>query len=90
MYNLQILQSGKKFRKKKRRKTHELLENNHAARMSSQKKKKTPIELPKLKLNKVLNTQDRANILKIIPTGPQASLPRFHQTVLQDCSGFIS
>ena len=26
-------------------------------------------------------------IMKIISTWPQASLPRFHQTALQDCSG---
>ena len=46
-----------------------LLENNQATRMSCQKKKKkTPTELPKLKCNKVHNTRDRANIMKIIPT----------------------
>ena len=26
-------------------------------------------------------------MMKIIPTWPRASLPRFHQTALQDCSG---
>ena len=65
-----------------------LLENNQAERMSSQKKK-TPTELPKLKHNKVLNTQDRANIMKIIPARPRASLPRFHQMTLQDCSSEV-
>ena len=30
------------------------------------KKKKTPTELPKLKLNEVLNIWDRANIMKVI------------------------
>ena len=40
--------------------------------------KKTPTELPELKHNKVLQTQDRANIVKIIPTRPRTSLPRFH------------
>ena len=52
-----------------------LLENNQVAHMSSQKKKTS-----KLKHNKVLNTQDRANIMKIIPTWPGASLPMFHKT----------
>ena len=51
--------------------------------MSSQKKK-TPTELPKLKHNKVLNTRDRANIMKIISTWPRANLPRFYQMALQD------
>ena len=54
--------------------------------MSSQKKKKTPTELPKLKLNKVPSTKDRANIMKIIPSWPRASLPRFYKTALQDYS----
>ena len=63
--------SGKKIKqKKKRRKTHVMLENN-------QKKKS------KLKRNKALNTQDRADIMKIIPTWSRASLPRFHQTALR-------
>ena len=31
-----------------------------------------------LQPNKVLNTRDRANIMKIIRTWPRASLPRFH------------
>ena len=57
--------------------------------MSSQKKKKTQTELPKLKHNKVLNTWDRANIMKIIPTWPRVSLPRFHQMALQDCTGEV-
>ena len=39
-------------------------------------RKKTPTELPKLKPNKGLNTRDRANIVKILPTWPKASL--FH------------
>ena len=56
--------------------------------MSSQKKK-IPTELPKLKRNKVLNTWDRANIMKIIPTWPQASLPKFPQTALRDYSGEV-
>ena len=51
-----------------------LLENNQAARMSSQKKKKAPTELPKLKPNKVLNTCDRANIMKIIPIWPRGGV----------------
>ena len=73
-----ILISGEKISKKKR-KTLVLLENDQVARMSSQKKKKkTSTEIPKLKCNKTLNTWDRANIMKIIPTWPRASLPRFH------------
>ena len=87
LYNLQILQTDfceKRFsKKKKRQKTHMLPENNQAAHMSSQKKK-TPIELPKLKRNKVISTQDRANIMKIIPTLPSTSLPKFHQKARQD------
>ena len=44
-------------------------------------KKNTELtELPKLKRNKVLNTQDGNNIMKIILTLPRMSLPRFHQT----------
>ena len=27
--------------------------------------------------------------MKIIPTWPRESLPRFHQTALQDCSGKV-
>ena len=54
----------------------------------SNQKKKTPTELPKLKPNKVLNTCDKANIMKI-PTWPRASLPRFHQTALQDHTGEV-
>ena len=42
------------------------------------KRKKTLTELPKSKHDKVLNTQDRADIMKIIPTWPRATLPRFH------------
>ena len=34
----------------------------------------------------MLNSWDRANIMKIIPTWPRVNLPRFHQTTLQDCS----
>ena len=48
-------------------------------------KKKKPTELPKLKHNKELNTRDRANIMKIIPTWPRESLLRFQQTALQGC-----
>ena len=48
----------------------------------SNQKKKTPTELSKLKRNKVLDTRNRANIMKIIPTWPRASLPRFHLTAL--------
>ena len=52
--------------------------------MSSQKKR-TLTELPKLKRNKVLNTRDRANIMKIIPTRTRASLrngsSRLHKPV---------
>ena len=50
---------------------------------------KTLTELPKLKRNKVLNTRDRANIIKIIPTWPRVSLPKFHQTALQNRFGYI-
>ena len=39
-------------------------------------KRKNPTELPQLKRNEVLNIWDRANIMKIIPTWPRASLPR--------------
>ena len=28
--------------------------------------------------------------MKIIPTRPRVSLPRFHQTALQDCTSSIS
>ena len=59
-----------------------LLENRHVCLV-----KKTPTKLPKLKRNKVLNTWDRANIRKIIPTGPRVSHPGFHQTALQDLIG---
>ena len=45
-------------------------------------KRKTPTELPKLKLNKVLNTRNGANIMRIIPTLPRVNLPRFHQMIL--------
>ena len=38
----------------------------------------------------MLNTWDRADIMKIIPTWPRASLPWFHQTAPQDCSGLKS
>ena len=41
--------------------------------MSSQKKN-ISTELPELKRYKVLNTWYRADIMKIIPTGPRASL----------------
>ena len=52
---------------KRKTKTHVLLENNPVARMSTQKKKQRT-ELPKVKRNKVINTWDRVNIMKIIPT----------------------
>ena len=72
LYNLQILQTG-------------IREKNCQKEKKGKKKKK---KKAKLKRNKVLNIQDRANII-IIPTWPQASLPRFHQTALQDCSGEV-
>ena len=34
--------------------------------------------------NKVLNTWDRANIMKTISTWPRTSLPSFHQMAFQD------
>ena len=88
LYNLQILQNWEKNSvKKKRRKTHVLLENNQATGIYSQNKK-TLTELPKLKRNKVLNTSDRTN-MKIIPTWPKTSLPRFHQTARQNLTGEV-
>ena len=27
--------------------------------------------------------------MKVIPTGPRASLPKFHKTALQDCTGKV-
>ena len=70
---------GKQFcKKKKRGKTHVLLENNQVARISSQKKK-TPTELPQLRHNKVFNTWNRANVMKIIP-GQRNSEELFGET----------
>ena len=63
-----------------------LLENNQTSRITKSKEK-SPKKLPKQKSNKVLNIGDRANIMKIIPTLPRASLPRFHETALQDVTG---
>ena len=54
-----------------------LLENNQTA-CNAWSKEKTLTELPKLKHYKVLNTQDRAHIMKIIPTWLRVSLSRFH------------
>ena len=53
------------------------------------KRKKTLTELSKLKHNNVLNTRDRAYIMKIIPTWSKASLPRFHQTALLDRTAIL-
>ena len=69
-----------KKKKKKRRKTHVLHENIQAAHISSSKEK-----IPKLKCNKGRNIWGWPN-MKIIPACPPASLPRFHQMALQDCS----
>ena len=89
LYNLQILQTDiweKNSVKRRKDKKHTCYLKIIKLHMSSQKKK-APTELPKLKCNKALNTWDRANIMKIIPTWPRASLPRFHQMALQDHSG---
>ena len=48
---------------------------NNKVRLASEHKKTTPT---KPKRYKVLNTRDKTNIMKISPTQPRASLPRFH------------
>ena len=37
----------------------------------------------------MLNTWDRANIMKIILTWPRVNLPRLNQTALQDHTGEV-
>ena len=48
--------------------------------MSSQKKNTAKEKIPDLKHNKMLSTWDRAKIMKIIPSWPRVSLPRFSQS----------
>ena len=71
------MKKKKKLKKKRKEEKHKgnLKIIKHAYVWS--KGKKTQAELPTLKRNKVLNTQDRANI-KIISTCPRAIQPRFH------------
>ena len=52
-------------------------------------KRKNTKKLPKLEYNKVPNTWDRANIVKIILTQPRVCLPRFHLKALQDHTGKV-
>ena len=71
MNYLQILQTDiwrKKSGKKRKDEKHMCYLKIIKHHISLVKRKKTPTELPKLKHNKVLNTWDRANIMKIIPS----------------------
>ena len=87
-YNLQIVQTDiweKNLVKNEKTKSPRATRKQSRSTFVKSKEK-TPRESPQLKRNEGLNTWDRANIRKIIPTWPRASLFRFHQTALQDCS----